>query len=127
MDDICNANLVFRLDGVPGFIHDREAIQQKWLAYGQNKSDAPLGQCLISGREREALARVHTPIKGVRGGQTSGGYIVSYNATAFVSYKQDKASVAETSAFAYTTALNSLLSSKSRQKISVGDTTYVFC
>ncbi len=125
-EDVCNANLVFRLDGVPGFIHDRPSVQREWLKYGQNDSAASVGQCLISGEENVPLAGVHTPIKGVRGGQTSGGYIVSFNASAFVSYHQDKASVAETSAFAYTTALNFLLASDSRQKISIGDTTYVF-
>lgn len=125
-EEVCNANLVFRLDGVKGYVHDRPRIQQQWLAYGKKSSDAPLGQCLINGEESVPLARVHTPIKGVRGGQTSGGYIVSYNASAFVSYKQDKASVAETSAFAYTTALNALLAADSRQKITIGDTTYVF-
>ncbi|PNU21022.1 type I-C CRISPR-associated protein Cas8c/Csd1 [Geothermobacter hydrogeniphilus] len=125
-EEVCNANLVFRLDGTPGFIHDRPTVHQCWIEYGQTASDAPLGQCLISGEENAPLARVHTPIKGVRGGQKSGGYIVSYNASAFVSYKQDKASVAETSAFAYTTALNALLASDSRQKVSIGDTTYIF-
>lgn len=125
-EEVCNANLVFRLDGTPGFIHDRALVQREWLKYGQESSDAPVGQCLITGEEEIPLARVHTPIKGVRGGQTSGGYIVSFNASAFVSYKQDKASVAETSAFAYTTALNALLASDSRQKITIGDTTYVF-
>jgi CRISPR-associated protein Csd1 len=124
-DEVSNANLVFRLDGVPGFVHEREPIQKKWLAFNQKKSDAPTGQCLITGQEGP-LARIHTPIKGVRGGQTSGGYIVSFNASAFVSYKQDKASVGESSAFAYTTALNYLLSADRRQKITVGDTTYVF-
>lgn len=125
-EDICSANLVFRLDGTPGFIHDRQPVQRAWLKYGQRNTDTPLGQCLITGEQDAPLARVHTPIKGVRGGQTSGGYIVSFNATAFVSYDQDKASVAESSAFAYTTALNSLLSSDSRKKIVIGDATYVF-
>lgn len=125
-EDVCSANLVFRLDGVPGYIHNRPLVQHAWLAYGQRGTDAPLGQCLITGESDTQLARVHTPIKGVRGGQTSGGYIVSFNASAFVSYHQDKASVAESSAFAYTTALNSLLTSDSRQKIVIGDTTYVF-
>jgi CRISPR-associated protein Csd1 len=125
-EDICSANLVFRLDGTRGFIHDRQAVQRQWLKYGQSKTDAPLVQCLITGEQDTPLARVHTPIKGVRGGQTSGGYIVSFNASAFVSYNQDKASVAETSAFAYTTALNSLLSGDRRQKITIGDATYVF-
>lgn len=125
-DDVCNANLVFRLDGVPGYVHDRPPVQRAWLEYGQRGTDAPLVQCLITGERGAPLARVHTPIKGVRGGQTSGGYIVSFNASAFVSYNQDKASVAESSAFAYTTALNALLTGDSRQKIVVGDTTYAF-
>jgi len=125
-EDVCSANLVFRLDGIPGYVHDRPPVQRAWLAYGQRGTDAPLVQCLITGEHDAPLARVHTPIKGVRGGQTSGGYIVSFNATAFVSYNQDKASVAESSAFAYTTALNALLTGDSRQKIVIGDTTYVF-
>ncbi len=125
-DDVCSANLVFRLDGVPGYVHDRPPVQRAWLEYVQRGTDAPFVQCLITGERHAPLARVHTPIKGVRGGQTSGGYIVSFNASAFVSYNQDKASVAESSAFAYTTALNALLTGDSRQKIVIGDTTYVF-
>lgn len=125
-EDVCNANLVFRLDGVPGFIHNRRPIQQAWLDYIQNTSDAPQIQCLISGEKEVPQAYVHTPIKGVRGGQTSGGYIVSFNASAFVSYGQTKAAVAEKSAFSYTTALNALLADKSRQKVVIGDMTLVF-
>lgn len=124
--DVCSANLIFRLDGVPGYIHNRLPVQREWLRFGQQAVDVPQGQCLITGERDVPLARVHTPIKGVRGGQTSGGYIVSFNATAFTSYGQDKASVAETSAFAYTTALNALLTAKSRQKVTIGDATLVF-
>jgi len=125
-EDVCNANLVFRLDGVPGYIHNRPPVQHAWQTHSQRGTDAPMGQCLITGEQNAALARVHTPIKGVRGGQTYGGYIVSFNASAFVSYEQDKASVAESSAFAYTTALNALLTGNNRQKVVIGDTTYVF-
>jgi CRISPR-associated protein Csd1 len=125
-EDVCSAHVVFRLDGAPGFIHDRQSVQREWLKYGQRNTDTPLIQCLITGEQNAPLARIHTPIKGVRGGQTSGGYIVSFNASAFVSYDQDKASVAESSAFSYTTALNSLLTGNSRQKIVIGDTTYAF-
>lgn len=128
-EDVCNANLVFRLDGVPGFIHNRLPVQKAWLSHGRKTTDAPHVQCLITGEKDVPQARIHTPIKGVRGGQTSGGYIVSFNATAFTSYGKGKdynASVAETSAFAYTTALNSLLARDSRQKIQIGDTTLVF-
>ena len=127
--DICNANIVFRLDGVAGYIHNRLPVQKEWLRYGRKKIEAPKVQCLITGEKDVPQARIHTPIKGVRGGQTSGGYIVSYNATAFTSYGKGKdynAAVAETAAFAYTTALNSLLVRESRQKIQIGDTTLVF-
>lgn len=125
-EDVCNANLVFRLEGVPGFIHDQLLVQKAWIEHKQQAEVVSRVQCLVSGEQDAPLARVHTPIKGVRGGQTSGGYIVSFNASAFVSYGKDKADVAEKSAFAYTTALNALLTSKSRQKVYVGDTTVVF-
>lgn len=125
-EDLYNANFVFRLDGIPGYIHDREPVRKAWLEYGQRSNDAPLIQCMVNGEKNVPQARVHTPIKGVRGGQTSGSYIVSYNASAFVSYGQEKAAVGEMSAFAYTTALNALLSASSRQNIVIGDMTLVF-
>ncbi|MBW2186618.1 MAG: type I-C CRISPR-associated protein Cas8c/Csd1 [Deltaproteobacteria bacterium] len=124
--DLCTANLVFRLDGTKGFIHNRAPIQNAWIAYGEKQDTAPKVQCLITGEESLSQALVHTPIKGVLGGQTSGGYIVSFNATAFTSYGKDKVDVAETSAFAYTTALNALLSGKNKQKITIGGTTITF-
>lgn len=125
-EDLCKANFVFRLDGIPGYLHDREPIHNAWIEYLQHTNNAPFIQCMVNGETNVPQARVHTPIKGVRGGQTSGGYIVSYNATAFVSYGQDKAAVGERSAFAYTTALNALLASSSRQHIVIGDMTLVF-
>lgn len=125
-EEVCASNLVFRLDGVSGFIHSRPAIQKKWLEYGAEYQDSPRVQCLITGEKDLPQALVHTPIKGVQGGQTSGGYIVSFNATAFTSYGRDKADVAELSAFAYTTALNALLAGKKRQRVVVGDTTVTY-
>ena len=125
-EDLCNANFVFRLDGIPGYIHERSLVRKAWSKHIEQSNNAPHIQCMVNGEKNVPQARVHTPIKGVRGGQTSGGYIVSYNATAFVSYGQDKAAVSEMSAFSYTTALNSLLSSNNRQNIVIGDMTLVF-
>lgn len=124
--DVSAANLVFRLDGATGYIHNRAPIQEAWLKSIRRNNHAEHVQCLISGDKGLPLARVHTPIKGVRGGQTSGGYIVSFNKSAFTSYGTDKAAVCENSAFSYTTALNALLADKSRQKIFIGDTNIVF-
>ena len=125
-DDIAAANLVFRLEGTKGYIHNRLPVQKAWIGHCAKSDDVPKVQCLITGDHDVPQARVHTPIKGVAGGQTSGGYIVSFNATAFVSYEKDKADVGEVSAFAYTTALNALLTRGSRQKITIGDATIVF-
>lgn len=125
--DVAAGNLVFRLDGESGFIHSRSLAQKAWLAHTANNDTAvQIQRCLISGKSNQPQARVHTPIKGVQGGQTSGGYIVSYNATAFVSYGKDKAAVAENAAFAYTTALNYLLRRNSKQKFVVGDMTVTY-
>jgi CRISPR-associated protein Csd1 len=68
-------------------------------------------------------------IGGVRGAQTSGASLVSFNQASFISYgkKQGKnAPVSEAAAFAYTTALNELLSRESKQKVQIGDATTVF-
>lgn len=128
-EDICGSNLVFRLEGVPGYIHEREASKRVWAQSLEQKDNNVSGQCLVSGEIDQPLARLHPSIKGIRGAQKAGASIVSFNQNSFISYGKEQsfnAPVSEMSAFAYTTALNYLLSSKSRQKISVGDTTYTF-
>lgn len=126
---ICGANLVFRLEGVRGFIHNRPAARQAWDKCLQSRAVDASGQCLITGKQNQPLARLHPSIKGVRGAQSSGASLVSFNLNAFVSYGKEQSfnsPVSQSSAFAYTTALNTLLSSDSRRKITIGDTTYVF-
>ncbi|MBW6513091.1 MAG: type I-C CRISPR-associated protein Cas8c/Csd1 [Desulfuromonadaceae bacterium] len=126
--DICGSNLVFRLDGVPGFVHDRSAARESWSACLADKEQGNTSQCLITGRKRP-IARLHPSIKGVRGAQSSGASIVSFNLSAFESYGKQQsfnAPISQEAAFSYTTALSSLLALDSRQKITIGDTTYVF-
>lgn len=127
--EICGTNLVFRLDGVPGFVHDRPAARKGWETCLARRGIEDLGQCLVSGVEQQPIARLHPSIKGVRDAQSSGASIVSFNLPAFGSYGKEQsfnAPISHKSAFAYTTALNALLSRDSRQKIVIGDTTYVF-
>jgi CRISPR-associated protein Csd1 len=66
----------------------------------------------MTGQEAQ-IARLHPSIKGVQGGQSSGASIVSFNLDAFTSYGKEQganAPVSDVAAFAYTTALNALLS-----------------
>jgi CRISPR-associated protein Csd1 len=83
--------------------------------------------CLVDG-QLGPVARLHPTVKGVRGAQTSGANIISFNARAFESYgKTDRqgenAPVGERAAFAYTTALNALLGRDSANKVQIGDAT----
>lgn len=129
-----DANVVFKLDGELGFIHESAAAQRLWLsllkpeASADDEASNVLGMCLVTG-EQGALSRLHPAIKGVYGGQSSGGSIVSFNAEAYESFGKnqgDNAPVSEQAAFAYTTALNFLLRRQHGQCLSVGDTSTVF-
>lgn len=124
-------NVVFQLDGELGqYIHDRPAVRQAWLDHVDSKESGVEGTCLISGKQGD-IARLHPSIKGVRGAQTSGASLVSFNLDAFTSYGKTQsynAPVSERAAFAYTTALNHLLNAKTadHQRMLLGDATVVF-
>ncbi len=126
---ICGTNLVFRLEGMSGFIHDRSAAREAWESNINDQKAGAVGQCLVTGKTHQLIARLHPSIKGVRNSQSVGASIVSFNLKAFESYQKEQsfnAPVCEKAAFAYTAALNSLLSRKSHQKIQIGDATIVF-
>jgi len=125
-------NIVFRLPG-RGYVHDDPDIRRAWEAYSQPANDAPVMQCLVTGRE-EPVARLHPSIKGVKGGQPTGVSIVSFNAPAYESYGKTMADgtgqglnspVSRYAAFAYTTALNYLLADEGHRQ-TYGDTTVVY-
>jgi CRISPR-associated protein Csd1 len=127
-DEIAGMNVVFQLDGDRRYIHDHPAVQAAWSRFSASKGKDFIGACLVSG-ETASIARLHPPIKGVRGAQTSGAGIVSFNLDAFESYGKTQnynAPVSKAIAFAYTTVLNHLLRYESRQKVQIGDTTTVF-
>ena len=80
----------------------------------------------MTGQQAPA-ARLHPSIKGVPGAQSSGAALVSFNAPAFCSYGHEQgenAPVSEYAAFAYTTALNTLLADRDHCRI-LGDTAVV--
>lgn len=124
-----NANLLFDYEGPEGSIlsTEDEAIRAAWQQhYSSASPDAPLVQCLVTGQQAPA-ARLHPSIKGVPGAQSSGAALVSFNAPAFCSYGHEQgenAPVSEYAAFAYTTALNTLLADRDHCRI-LGDTAVV--
>ena len=122
-------NLSFRLRGDTCLVCERPEIR-KVVAAAAASDEAPGNRqaCLITG-ELDVPVRLHAPIKGVRGTNTTGGNIVSFNLPAFASFGKDQslnAPVGQKAEFAYATALNTLLARDSRHKLSVGDATTVF-
>lgn len=119
-------NLVFMFDGK--FIHEDAAIRREWEKY-KGASDSELIQCLVTG-ETAPLARLHPSLKGIRDANPTGATLVGFNAHAYESYNREQgmnSPVSEKAAFAYTTALNYLLSSSNEnKKFYIGDTTVIY-
>ena len=128
-DEMLGTNVMFRLDGQQSFLHESSAAQSVWRAHLAHRSaQQKEGMCLVTG-EQSRIARLHPSIKGVRGAQSSGASIVSFNQNSFISLGKeqgDNAPVSEQAAFAYTTALNMLLVPGNRQCVQIGDATTVF-
>jgi CRISPR-associated protein Csd1 len=131
-DAMKDTNVVFRLDGDRQYIHERSAslILRASLIADVDGIGAETMPCLITGRQG-VVARLHPPIKGVDGAQSSGASIVSFNQESFNSLGKEQGAnspVSIEAAFGYTTVLNHLLrrSPTNRQRLVVGDATVVF-
>lgn len=126
--EMLDANIVFRLAGDAGFIHERAAARR--LIEARVGGDGPLGLCLVSGIQAP-VRRLHPSIKGVYGAQSSGASLVSFNLDAFTSFGREQganAPVSEGVAFRYGAALNRILDRDSRNRLirPIGNTTLVF-
>ena len=122
-----DSNIVFQLDGAHHYIHESEAANVLWARLLQN-DDAKMGFCLIDG-EKSPIARLHPAIKGILGGQSSGGAIVSFNKESFASFGKEQganAPISERAAFTYTTVLNYLLRRENDHCLTIGDASTVF-
>ena len=130
--EIAEANplLTFRLAGDLDLVCQRPAVVSAILSgVGATVGDGSyLLPCLVTGQSGSPEL-LHSAIKGVWGAQTAGANIVSFNLDAFRSFGKEQganAPVSAAAAFAYTTALNSLLAKGSRQRMQVGDASTVF-
>lgn len=120
-------NLVFRSFETREEYQNHTDIQSIWESFFNSEGEKKIGRCLVTGK-REAIARLHPLLKGVRDAQSSGAALVSFHGTAFESYGKeqgDNAPVSEYAANAYGKALNYLLSDSGHYRF-MGDTTVVF-
>ncbi len=121
---LSGANLMFFHDGY--YLHEDPDIRDTWERYNGQDSDGPQGICLVTGEEGPIEA-IHPSIKNVAGAQSSGAALVSFNAPAFCSYGKEQnynAPTGKYAAFAYTAALNHLLSQRDTV-FHMGDATVV--
>ncbi len=120
-----NTNVTFRIDGeLEATVCDRF---HSYLA-ARAPEEGESGICLVLGSEAQ-IERLHPAIKGVRGAQTMGAALVSFNLPSVASFGKTQnfnAPMSKTATFAYTTALNGLLGRDSKNKVQVGDATTVF-
>lgn len=118
-------NLIFGM-GIH-YAQDDMQIKRIWDNRKMEISQEARGICLVTG-EQEEISRIHRGIKGVPGAQSSGAALVSFNAPSFESYGKEQsynAPVGKYAEFAYTTALNYLLSDR-KYSLQIGDTMVVF-
>ncbi|GGB32988.1 type I-C CRISPR-associated protein Cas8c/Csd1 [Tistrella bauzanensis] len=126
--EVIDANLIFTYGaGRVPMLHMRRAARRAWD--GRRAAVAGgVGRCLVTG-DLAPVAKLHPSIKGVRGAQSSGASLVSFNLDAFTSYGKSQggnAPVSESAAFAYGTILNHLLAPESGHRVQIGDATTVF-
>ena len=126
-DAMLDRKLVFRLEGDDCWLHERPASRAVWAEH-LSRDPGPTGLCIIDG-VRGSLARVHPTVRGVEGTHSAGAVLVSSSNDTFASYGRppgEPAPISTEAAFAYTSALDCLLASGSRQRVQLGETTVVF-
>lgn len=118
-------NLTFAFRGQ---LPDRyDLFDRVWQAAQEPEAGGEKMRCLVTG-DLTVPEKVHPSIKKVYGAQSSGAALVSFNAPAFCSYNREQnlnAPISHYAAFAYTTALNQLLSDGDHTR-RFGDTTVVY-
>lgn len=118
----------FRLHEIDGhLVSQSPLVVERARQLYEEDSSAPIGQCLIEGRTT-SIQILHAATPLPIAGSKSTAKVLSFNERAYESYgkrerKGENAPVGKSAAFAYTTALNHLLT---RQKLRVGADVFVF-
>jgi CRISPR-associated protein Csd1 len=113
--------VAFRLKGDTGFIHDRPAVKKLWADYVAKESYSE-GECFVTGQKGPIQPQYAQFKFG------SGASLVSFNKSAYWSYKKERganAPISIAAEFKSATALKHLLRSTT-QRIRIGDATTLF-
>ena len=125
MEDILKgANMVFRYSG--GYIHEDPEVRNAWQRSYADRTEGVKMTCLVTGKQA-AVARIHPKIKGIIDGEAMGNTLIGFNSPSVCSYGKEQsynAPVGQQAVFAYTAALNHLLSDR-EHVFRVGDATVV--
>ncbi len=123
-----NPNVSFKINKDKQLVCERKPVREAIKLISESGSSDARQTCLVTG-QKMVSERLHPPIKGVWGAQSSGANIVSFNLEAFTSFKKkqgENSPIGSESAFRYTESLNYLLRKGSPQRIQLGDTSTVF-
>ena len=113
--------VAFRLDGVPGFIHERSAVKTLWMDF-VSREEFPQGISFLDGEVNDLQSQYAQFKFG------SGASLVSFNEVAYESYgkkKGENAPISVGAEFKSSAALKYLFRSRT-QRLRIGDATTVF-
>lgn len=121
-------NMSFRVVGADLIVAEHPDLAMEVQPEEDNQEGESLtGRCLITGKQ-EKIATLHTAISLV--GAKSGAKLVGFQKNSgYDSYKKEQganAPISVSAEAAYTTALNTLLSKDSKNKLRVSQSTFVF-
>ena len=119
------ANLTFFFNNK--FACEYQSLRDAWLSvYNEEKSGDKMID-LVTGK-RVVPEKIHPAIKGVLNAQSAGAALISFNSKAYESFDHEQnvnAPMGKYSSFAYTSALNYLISNK-EHKQQLGDMTLIY-
>lgn len=126
------SKFAFCLSGYPDELLHREVeVKEKWEKYSQEQqcdtTESCLSQCAVSG-EQAPIARIHSKIRGVYGGLSTGSVLIGFNNASENSYGKDQSynsNISEGVMKKYTEALNYLLE-KREHRVLLDNITVVF-
>lgn len=127
-----NKYFAFCLSGEPDkLLHEDPLVKEKWnriySCQNDDKADIVLAQCAVKGKTAP-IAKIHSKIKGIYGGLSTGGVLIGFNNPAEESYgytQSYNSNISEEVMNRYTKTLNYLLSS-SKNKNHIDDVTVIF-